>query len=600
MTNSSQIQPNSYILIVDDIPNNVQLLSSLLIQSGYSVRSAMSGQKTLKMARENPPDLILLDIMMPGMSGYEVCQQLKAIEQTKDIPIIFLSALDAPFDKVKAFEIGGVDYITKPFEISEAIARVKTHLALRQIQKQLSEQNTLLQQEIHDRTIAQAALEASEAKQRALLDAIPDLILRIAGDGTILDYRCPQMKKKEQLDRRFADRCDLEIERFPVTDLSLLDDTILHKTVEAVLSEDLAVWMMYHVEQAIETGESLNGEYVQQIEGNWHQYESRFVASQTNEVLAIVRDISARKHIEAELLKSQALLRSQTQQLQQALNALKQTQIQLVQREKMAGLGQLVAGLAHEINNPIGFIYSNIAPAKEYIQQLLELIEAYQAEYLNPTTHIQEILQDLDLEFLVEDLNHLLSSMESGADRICKLVRSLRNFSRHDEAEIKSVDIHAGLDSALVMLKHRLQAYQIQVIKCYGDLPLITCYPSQLNQVFMHVLNNAIDAVIDCTEPHIIEIDTIFVYCSSLASKTIDPQAIIRIRDNGCGLSPDIREKVFNPFFTTKPVGTAMGLGLAIAHQIVVEQHGGQLTCFSLPDRGAEFFIQLPVHQNTA
>jgi two-component system, NtrC family, sensor kinase len=594
MTNLPHPQLSSYILIVDDIPANVQLLSSLLARSGYLVKSVMSGSSALKVARKYPPDLILLDIMMPEMSGYEVCQKLKASEQTRDVPIIFLSALDDAFDKVQAFEVGAVDYITKPFEIAEAIARVETHLSLRQTQKKLSEQNTLLQQEIHERTIAQAALEASEARHRAVLDAIPDLMLRIASDGTILDYRHPQSKKSETFEQR--SKTAQEKHPLPVYDLSLLDDRILNQKIEAVLSEDLAVWIMYHVEQAIEIGESINGEYVQQINGNWHQYESRFVVSKKNEVLAIVRDISARKHIEAELLKSQALLRSQTQQLQQALNTLKQTQSQLIQRAKMAGLGQLVAGIAHEINNPIGFIYSNIAPAKEYIQQLLELIDAYQTEYPEPTTRIQEISQDLDIEFLVEDLNRLLNSMESGADRICKIVRSLRNFSRHDESEIKSVDLHEGLESTLLMLQHRLQEKRIQVTKDYGDLPLITCYPSQLNQVFMHILNNAIDATSDRPEPRTIEIGTFFVYCSSMILKSLDPQVIIRIRDNGCGLSPDIQDKVFNPFFTTKPVGSATGLGLAISHQIVVEQHGGQLMCFSLLDRGTELVIQLPVH----
>jgi signal transduction histidine kinase/DNA-binding response OmpR family regulator len=596
MTNSPHSQLNSYILIVDDIPANVQLLSNLLVRSGYLVKSVTSGASALEVARKYPPDLILMDIMMPEISGYEVCQKLKANEQTKNIPIIFLSALDDTFDKVQAFEVGGVDYITKPFEITEAIARVETHLSLRQAQKQLSEQNTLLQQEIHDRTIAQAALEASEAKHRAVLDAIPDLMLRIAGDGTILDYRCPQTRRNENSDRRYDTNPVKHQNQLLVSDLSLLDDRILHKTIEEVLSEDLAVWMMYYVEQAIEMGGSLNGEYVQQIDGNWHQYESRFVVSKKNEVLAIVRDISDRKHIEAELLKSQALLRSQTQQLQQALNTLKKTQIQLIQRAKMAGLGQLVAGIAHEINNPIGFIYSNIAPAKEYIQQLLELLDAYQTEYPEPTTHIQELSQDIDIEFLVEDLNRLLDSMESGADRICQIVRSLRNFSRHDEAEIKSVDLHEGLDSTLLMLQHRLQEHRIQVLKEYGDLPLITCYPSQLNQVFMHVLNNAIDATSARAEPRTIEIGTVFVYCSSIALKLLDPQVLIRIRDNGCGLSPDIQEKVFNPFFTTKPVGSATGLGLSISHQIVVEQHSGQLMCFSLLDHGTELVIQIPVN----
>ncbi|WP_265271618.1 ATP-binding sensor histidine kinase [Nostoc sp. KVJ3] len=279
-------------------------------------------------------------------------------------------------------------------------------------------------------------------------------------------------------------------------------------------------------------------------------------------------------------------------QLESTLEKLYSTQAQLIQSEKMSGLGQLVAGIAHEINNPINFIYGNLQPASEYVASLIELNNLYQELYPQPLPEIAEKIADIELEFISDDLQKLLSSMRVGADRIRQIVLSLRNFSRLDESEIKSVDIHSGINSTLFILQHRLQGNskhpEIAIIQKYGQLPLVNCYASALNQVFMNIINNAIDALESSDEnfqPNII-IQTEF---------TESKKVIIRIADNGIGMSKSVQNKIFNPFFTTKPVGSGTGLGLSTSYSIVVEKHGGQLSCTSAPGEGTEFIIEIPL-----
>ncbi|MDZ8262653.1 AAA family ATPase [Nostoc sp. ChiQUE01b] len=279
-------------------------------------------------------------------------------------------------------------------------------------------------------------------------------------------------------------------------------------------------------------------------------------------------------------------------QLESTLEKLYSTQAQLIQSEKMSGLGQLVAGIAHEINNPINFIYGNLKPASEYVASLIELNNLYQQLYPQPLPEIAEKMADMELEFLVTDLQKLLSSMRVGADRICQIVLSLRNFSRLDESEIKPVDIHSGIDSTLLILQHRLQNNskhpEIVVIQKYGQLPLVNCYASALNQVFMNIINNAIDALeISDTNRQ----PTIVIQTELKESNKI----LISIADNGIGMIKSVQNKIFNPFFTTKSVGSGTGLGLSTSYSIVVEKHRGQLSCISTPGEGTEFFIEIPV-----
>lgn len=415
------------ILVVDDHPDNIRFLSIILLEQGYNVRKALNGQMALTAVKTVLPDLILLDITMPGMDGYEVCKHLKENDRTRSIPVIFLSALDDVLDKVKAFKVGGVDYITKPFQLEEVLARIQTQLTIRNLQTQLQAQNA---------------------------------------------------------------------------------------------------------------------------------------------------------------------------QLKQALGELEKAQAQLVHKKKMDGLGQLVAGISHEINNPISFIYGNIAPAREYIQDLLNIINLYQQEYPNPTPTIQKAIQDIDLDFLILDLPKIIDAMQTGAERIRTIILGLHIFSRLNESDIKLVDIHEGIDSTLVLLQHRLikseSRPEIKVIKEYGNIPQVTCYASQVNQVFLNLLNNAIDALESRNGQDSPQspIPTIWICTLVTTSATVT----IRIKDNGVGMTESVQSSLFEPFFTTKPVGKGTGLGLLSSYQIVVEKHKGRLTCDSSPGQGAEFVVEIPVH----
>jgi len=307
--------------------------------------------------------------------------------------------------------------------------------------------------------------------------------------------------------------------------------------------------------------------------------------------------------------KTEAALVAETHYVTDLLQKLQQTQTKLIHTEKMSSLGQVVAGVAHEINNPVSFIYGNIDYAICYLQDLLNLVELYSVHYPHPVADIQQQIKDIDLDFLMADMPKLLTSMKVGSNRIRQVVLSLQKFLKTDQNEMKPTDIHEGLESTLLILQHRLKPSiehpEITVIKDYGQLPPVDCYAGQINQVFMNLLTNAVD-VLEISEreiPHQIKITTEVQeislkkpgasYCQNV------PHAVIRIADNGIGMSQDVCQKLFEPFYTTKPGGKGTGLGLSISYQIVVDHHGGQLTCRSKPGMGSEFVIAIPITQVT-
>ncbi|NEQ35447.1 MAG: hybrid sensor histidine kinase/response regulator [Okeania sp. SIO3I5] len=448
--NSTQEQ----IIIIDDTPANLHVLSTLLKENGYLVRSFPNGKLALAFIEKFSPSLILLDIKMPNMDGYEVCQHLKANELTCDIPVIFISALDEVMDKLKAFTLGGVDYITKPFQAEEVLARISTHLELSRLQKLLKQENYM------------------QAQQLA--------------------------KQNKQL-----------------------------------------------------------------------------------------------QQINQELEKA-------NQELNQKYDELKQAQLTIIQSEKMATLGNLVAGVAHEINNPVGFISGNLDYATKYIQYLIDLLELYQQgiDWNSQTT--QEKIEEIELDYLLTDLPGLIDSMKEGTKRIAEISKSMRTFSRDDTIAKVAFKIHDGIDSTLLILRHRLKANEkrseIEVVKNYGNLLPVYCYPGQLNQVFMNLIANAIDALEESnfgkTFEEIKAAQNQITITTEIDSE--NQQAIIRIRDNGMGMSQEVKNKIFCHLFTTKKVGKGTGLGLSISRQIVEEKHGGKITFTSELGKGSEFTISLP------
>lgn len=290
--------------------------------------------------------------------------------------------------------------------------------------------------------------------------------------------------------------------------------------------------------------------------------------------------------------------------LQKAFDNLQVMQAKLVESEKMSALGVLMAGIAHEINNPINFIHANISHAQNYVNELLDLVKLYQIVYPQTDPDIRQFIEERDLDFIVEDFDKLLNSMKVGSDRIRTIILGLNSFSRMDQAAYKCVDVHEGLDSTLMILKHRFKpkalSQPIQLVKDYGELPNIMCFAGQLNQVFMNVISNAIEAIEEhalcLAEHHISD----FMGQITITTKVIKDKFIqVAIADNAMGMCPEVKQQIFNPFFTTKPVGKGTGLGMSISYKIIVENHKGYITVDSQENNGSKLIIQIPIVFNT-
>jgi len=406
------------IMVVDDTPANLRLLGNMLGERGYSVRPFPRGSLALRAAGNDPPDLILLDINMPEINGFELCGKLKEDPKLEEIPVIFISALTETMDKVKAFRAGGVDYITKPFQIEEVGARVETHLKIRRYQREL----------------------------------------------------------------------------------------------------------------------------------------------------------------------------------QVALDSLKAAQSQLVQSEKMAALGVLTAGIAHELNNPVNFMQASAQGLRHVVEDTRKILTGLDEIEAEPSeeniVRINQLKKELADEDLLTALNELVENIRLGASRTAEIVSGLRTFTRLDEAEKKVADLHENLDSTLVILRYRYKD-SIEIEKDYGDVPPITCFPGKLNQVFVNILGNAIDAVESKGESDGEE--TISIK-TSVERDGNGRCAAVRFTDSGKGISGDVIEHLFEPFFTTKEVGSGTGLGLSISYGII-QEHGGRIEVASEPGKGATFTVYIPLEE---
>ncbi|MFM9266116.1 PAS domain S-box protein [Tychonema sp. BBK16] len=441
--------------------------------------------------------------------------------------------------------------------------------------------------DISDRYYVQEALQQKTSELEAVFRALPDLYFRLNADGVILDYLSGNS-----------------------SDIYLATEDLLGKQMLDVLPVNVASQFEQAIAQTLENTTSVTLEYSLQISEQQETYEARLLPFNGTQIIILSRNITLRKQAESKL-------KDKNYELKQAFKQLGKTQSQLIQAEKMSGLGQLVAGIAHEINNPISFIYGNVAYAHEYAENLLKLCCLYQEHYPEPVSVIADLAEEIEIEFMKEDFLHLLNSIKIGAERIRQIVLSLRNFSRLEESDIKRVDIHEGIDSALLILQHRLKENgrirNIEIVKEYAKLPPVQCYVGQLNQVFMNILSNAIDALgtvrnrkleIGCaseTERQDSPVSSVSCNASHwirIRTEVLENNRIsIAISDNGPGMEESVKSRIFDPFFTTKPVGKGTGLGLSISYQIVVERHCGTLGCVSTPGGGTEFAIEIPIRQ---
>ncbi len=475
-------------------------------------------------------------------------------------------------------------------QAEESLQQLNEDLEHRVIERtsELSKAFKQLQTEIAERQEAEQRLIASQSKFKKLSANLPGMIYQclLSPDGCVrFPYVSPACREMFELEpKAIQENSALLINLVHPEDRDNYYDSV------AVSAKNMQPWQ-WEGRLILPSGTI-----------RWFQVISRPEAKENGDILwdGITIDITGRKQAEEALRESDARERERAQQLEQALLELRSTQSQLVQTEKMSSLGELVAGIAHEINNPVNFIHGNLKYVDDYTTQLIELVYLYAEEYPEANPRIIDKIEEMDLDFMAEDLKKIVASMEVGTKRIRQIVLSLRNFSRLDESEMKPVDLHGGIDSTLLILQHRLKGLNgwpaINVIHEFSNIPLVDCYPSQLNQVFMNIIANAIDAIEERYQKFSVAEAEANPGRIAIATEVIGENMIaVEISDNGTGMPQTTIDRIFNPFYTTKEVGKGTGLGMSISHSIVVQKHKGQIECFSEIGRGTTFRISIPI-----
>jgi len=527
MSNLPDTAPKASILVVDDTPDNLLLIGSLLKEL-YTVRVANDGDKALRIAGgDHPPDLILLDIMMPVMDGYEVCRRLKAAPATRHIPVIFLTVMAAEENEEAGLKLGAVDYIAKPISPPILLARIDTQLRLKASADFLRDQNAFLEAEVARR----------EAILHAVTHAASDAIAMTDQQERIIFWN-PAAEKM----------------------FGYAANEVLHQPVPAPLELLIA-------DADEDKGSTLEGVARRRDGGEFPVEISRSALPREGGrwTVAIVRDITERKALAERMAEAQR---------------------KLLQADKLAAIGQLAAGVVHEINTPLGFVGSNLGTLEEYVADFLAVLDAYEAAAGAAATETSALSaartmkNERQIKQLRADVGNLFAESRDGLRRVRDIVKDLKNFSRAEEATWQWADLHEGLESTLNMVRNELK-YHCTIHKKYGDLPKIKCLPTQLNQVFMNLLVNAGQAIAGRGD-------------ITLSSGRRGDEVFVAVSDTGSGISPENRQRLFKAFFTTKPVGQGTGLGLSLSHGIV-QKHHGRIEVDSEPERGSTFTVWLPI-----
>ena len=570
------------ILIVDDDETVLRFLSALLSSQRYVFETAQNGIEAIEKVMKFSHDIILLDIFMPKMDGIEACRRLKENFETQHIPIIVFTVFDDKDNKLKCLKAGANEFITKPLDSAEILMRIRNLLQLKDAE------DIRVKNEILTETIK--AVENAKREWELTMDCISDIVILIDIKDTIL--RCNKILT-----------------------------TVTGKSYSELLGEK---WQ----DVLKKSGFTFRINHPNSIEyhhpaGKYFIYEIYYLKKIENSMYAAVitlHDITERKQVEE-------TLEHRNKELEKAYTDLKAAQSQILQQEKMASIGQLAAGVAHEINNPVGFIMSNLGSLQKYIDKLNEFIKV-QSEAMGELSNViarsisdeaisknkiatpepalsektgllrfarndksegarndtlnrvDEFKKSLKIDYITDDISNLIKESLEGAERVKKIVQDLKSFSRVDESEHKSVDINAGIESTINIVWNELK-YKATVKKKYGDIPPTKCKAGQLNQVFMNILVNAAHAIERQGE---------------ITVKTWheNNDIFVSISDTGHGIPADKINRIFEPFFTTKEVGKGTGLGLSIAYDII-KKHNGDIMVESEVGKGSRFTVKIPI-----